>query len=105
MIRRQIGEPRPGYYKRRLCKGGPFVSVRFFEVDGDIHVEVDGETEHKGKPFDPYEEWPLCWPSTEDDHKFFAELRAWATKHKPDHPAARPRSPIDLGAMPARTRP
>jgi hypothetical protein len=63
--RREIGRPEPGFYKRRLVSGGPWVSVRFRTEDGDVCVEVDGRTHRDdGKPFDPHEEWPLCWPST-----------------------------------------
>jgi len=103
---RLMGTPMPGYYKRRLVKGGPWVAVRFFEDGGEIRVEVDGYTERAdGTPIDPHEEWPICWPSSEADYRFFTIMREWSRRHAPHHPAARPREPIDLGAMPPRSRP
>jgi hypothetical protein len=103
---RLIGTPEPGYFKRRLVKLGPWVSVRFFLDDGEIRVEVDGRLhDDDGKAFDPYEEWPLCWPSTEADYRFFAVMREWAQRHAPHHPAANPRRRIRLDDMPPRRRP
>ena len=105
-MKRLIGQPEPGYYKRRLVKGGPYVSVRFYRDGGEIRVEVDGRTEHAdGTPIDPHAEWPLCWPSTETDHKFSIIMREWSQRHAPHFPQARPRQPIDLGNLPPRTRP
>jgi len=101
---RSIGKPEPGFYKRRLTKGGPWVAVRFFIENAVLRVEVDGRTHRAGQPIDPYEEWPLCWPSNDREFAFFAMLREWAVKHQPNHPAARPEQPIDLNAIPPRTR-
>lgn len=104
--RRQIGQPEPGYFKRRLVGGGPWVSVLFYIVDEKFVVEVDGCAQRAdGKPYDPYEEWPQCWSSTEQEYKFFCQLREWAQRFAPHHPAARPRERIDLGELPPRTRP
>jgi hypothetical protein len=103
---RNIGTPEPGFYKRRLVKGGPWVAVRFYLDDsGKLRVEVDGDTHRDGELIDPHEEWPVCWPSSESDHWFFAIMREWSRKHAPHHPAARPRERIDLGSLPPRTRP
>jgi hypothetical protein len=103
--RRQIGRPEPGYFKRRLVAGGPWVSVRFLVADGTIRVEVDGDTHRDGKLIDAHDEWPICWPSTEQEYKFLCQLREWAARFKPNHPANLPRRRIDLGSMPPRTRP
>lgn len=103
---RYIGTPEPGFYKRRLTKGGPWVAVRFFTDDEALRVEVDGYTTDKeGRPLDPHAVWPLCWPSSESEYHFFVGLREWARKHRPDHPAARPHAPINLNALPPRRRP
>ena len=104
--KRQIGQPEPGYYKRRLVGGGPWVAVRFYLEDGEMRVEVDGTTHRAdGQRHDPHELWPLSWPSTEEEYKFFAQVREWAKRFAPHHPAARPRERIDLGALPPRGRP
>jgi hypothetical protein len=104
--RREIGKPEPGYYKRRLVGGGPWVSVRFYLHDDVMRVEVNGSTERAdGKPHDPHELWPLCWPSTEQEYTFLCQLREWAERFAPHHPAARPRERIDLGQLPPRGRP
>jgi hypothetical protein len=104
---RMVGSPEPGYFKKKLVKGGPWVAVRFYIEAGAIRCEVNGYTEKAdGTPFDPYEQWPLCWPSTEADYRYYTTVREWAERHAPQlHPAARPREPIDLGAMPPRRRP
>lgn len=102
---RQVGVITPGFYKRRLRKGGPFVAVKFFYAGGAIRVEVDGETQTLGgEPFNPWEEWPMAWPSDAQEHAYFASLRTWAREHAPGHPAAQPWRRIDLHAMPARRR-
>jgi hypothetical protein len=102
-----IGSPEPGYFKKKLVKGGPWVAVRFFrDDDGALRCEVNGYTEKAdGTPFDPDEQWPLCWPSSESDYWFFTRMREWAEQHAPHFPQARPRERIDLGAMPPRRRP
>jgi hypothetical protein len=103
---RQIGRPEPGYYKRRLVGGGPWVSVRFYLEDGEMRVEVDGQTHRgDGERHDPHEVWPLSWPSTEQEYTFLCQLREWAQRFAPHHPAARPRERINLGELPPRTRP
>ena len=104
--RRQIGQPEPGFYKRRLVGGGPWVTVLFYIVDAKFVVEVDGQTHSAdGKLFDPDEQWPISWPSTEQEYTFLCQLREWAQRFAPHHPAARPRERIDLGELPPRTRP
>jgi hypothetical protein len=104
---RLIGTPEPGYYKRRLTKGGPWVAVRFFrDGEGELRAEVDGRTERNdGTPFDPDELWPISWPSDEKEHRFFAMMREWAQRYAPQHPAARPHEPIRLDTMAPRRRP
>jgi hypothetical protein len=104
--RRQIGQPEPGYYKRRLVGGGPWVSIRFYLEDSELRVEVDGTTHRAdGERHDPHEVWPLSWPSTEQEYTFLCQLREWAQRFAPHHPAARPRERIDLGELPPRGRP
>jgi hypothetical protein len=101
------GRPEPGFFKRRLVKGGPWVTVRFFRVTTDrLHVEVDGQTHRSdGEPYDVHEEWPLCWPSDADEYRHLERLRSWANTYAPHHPAARPRERIDLSNLPPRRRP
>jgi hypothetical protein len=104
---RRIDRPEPGFYKRRLVKGGPWVGVRFYrDGEGGLGVEVNGRTcRADGTPLDPHEEWPLCRPSTEADVAHFARVRDWAIRHGVAHPSANPYEPIDLPSMPPRSRP
>jgi hypothetical protein len=103
---RPMGSPAPGYFKRKLVKGGPWVAVRFYDDGGVIKVEVNGYTERAdGEPFDPHEWWPLVWPSTEAEFRHLTRVREWAERHAPHFPAANPRAPINLGTLPPRTRP
>ena len=92
--------PRPGWYKAKLVRGGPFVAVDiWFEAEGggqELHCLVDGE------PADPYKTWPL-WGAVEINQAEYDRLLAkadHAKQHEPGRPEANPRKPVKLRELP-----
>jgi hypothetical protein len=110
----RIDQPREGYYRTRLIRGGIFVGVRFYrDAEGYLRVEVDGRSHRIVKQddapdqivlLDPLDIWPWCCGQeiTEREFHFLARRREWAHEHAPDHPAANPTQPIDLTKLPPR---
>lgn len=124
-----LNDPQPGYYKRRLAKGGVEVPARIWWEWGDretcaacgglmgnIHVgpcrECDGEgtvlmsddilrCTINGEDRDPFEEW--SWlaghPITEAEYKYLMADAEHAREYRPDDPKANPRKPVDLDKM------
>jgi len=106
----------------RLVKGGPPVAVRIYYgapvVDGERLdraprwcAVIDGRTDRLERdadgnvlgrvPIDAFEVWPECSARRVDvgEYRFLLRLAAWARRHKPAHPAARPFERIDLRAL------
>lgn len=100
-----VARPEPGYYKRKLIRGGVWVAVRIWLEDGDRDAET-GELmsdqvlrcEVNGERRDAFAEWSYAAgnPVTEAEYRYLLAMAAHAVKHAPDHPAADPRTPIDL---------
>ena len=38
---RRVDEPRPGYFRMRLVRGGPFVTARIWEAKGKLHAHIN----------------------------------------------------------------
>jgi hypothetical protein len=98
---RPIGDfPVPGFYEIRLVRKGPFVPARIVHEDGLWSAVINGQESHKNA--DPYEVpmihriWPCERTITEDRYAYLNDLRVWAIANDPKHPAANPRTPIDL---------
>lgn len=96
-------DPKPGWYTRRLVRGGPRVACRIW-----LHQEIDPETgeltaeeylrcEVCGRKADPDREWTyLCHhPITAAEFNFMTADKAWAEVNAPDDPAANERKAID----------
>lgn len=95
-------EPQAGFFRRRLVKGGPWVSARIW-----LHQEIDSETgdlsapeelrcEVNGKPHDVDDQW--TWlagqPIPEHEYKFMLADADWAKTHAHQAPQANPREPV-----------
>lgn len=118
-------QPVAGFYATRLVRGGIEVPVRIWHgapiIDGEEQersprwcVEVDGRTTKTERdpatgyearvPLDPLLDhvWPFCArrPIAESEFAFMTRRAAWAREHQPDHPAATPREPVDVRALP-----
>jgi hypothetical protein len=98
----------PGFYRIRLPgKDRPLVAARIYE-----RLPDDGDTpagEILGEPCDPVLVWtgrdrqPLIAPegyTVENWYRYLCADAAWAKAHAPEEPAARPRRPVDLAALP-----
>jgi hypothetical protein len=121
----QVSEPREGYFKTRLVNSGMWVAVRIWFgspiIDGEEQdrsprwcCEVDGRTgrndyDDEGNrlgtvPLDPIldEVWVHCAgrPISRNEYGFLRKRAAWARQHAPEHPAAKPRQPINLRKLP-----
>jgi len=114
---RRIDAPVAGFYRTRLINGGIRVAVRFWFgspiIDGEEQdrsprwcVEVDGCTDradydaegnYLGRvPLDAHETWPYCEPIDAREYQFLLRRREWAHDNDPAHPAANPRTPINV---------
>ena len=101
----RVDRPVPGWYRRRLVKGGPWVPVLLF-----VPCPLDP---HTGEPLDRPRH-PLCliaddpadameqwsWvagqPISRAEYLYLMAVRAHAIAHEPEMPEANPRRPIDL---------
>lgn len=83
----RIDQPQPGFYKTRLCKGGPFVGAR---ITDDLQCFVAGEVH------DVYETWPWLAgnPITREQYVFLEHKRLWAQRNAPWEALAHPRKAI-----------
>lgn len=98
-----VDRPQPGYYKRRLVKGGPWVAVRIWieeerDEDGELLCDQKLLCLVDGKEADAYEQWP--WVAgraiPEHEYRFMVDDAAWCRKFAPDDPKANPTKPINL---------
>ena len=100
----RVDDPRPGFYKMRLVRGGPWVAVMIW-VD-DPTDELTGEPLDRPPMLralvdeverDPYEVWTSCAgrPIPHEEYVYLLEMRHYATEHRPDLPDAAPRDPVD----------
>ena len=112
-------EPVAGFYATRLVKGGIEVPVMIWHgrpvIDGETQdraprwcISIDGRPDRFDKdqqcrvPLDAYDYWPFRRRIDAREYAFLRRRAAWAKQHAPEHPAAKPYQPIDLGALPPR---
>lgn len=100
-------EPRPGFYRTRVVKGGPFVPVAIWieqELDPDTGQLLSDErvvATVNGQPKDPESIWQWCCahPISEEDYRYYSAYGKWAEEWAPDDPAANPRREVDLNKL------
>jgi hypothetical protein len=95
-------EPRPGYYRRRLVKGGPWVGVRIYldqivGDDGELLSDEVMKAECDGAPCDPEDAWIASCdhPITREDYRYYVSAAAWDKTFDPVAPAANPKKAVD----------
>lgn len=95
-------EPRCGWFKRRMVRGGVYVPARIWVLQecGDDGELLDDETlqcEVNGKWADPEDAWSyICGhPITVEEYNYLEAARVWAETYSPDDPFANPRRKID----------
>lgn len=114
---RVLSEPRAGYFKTRLVRGGPFVGAEIRYGPGS-----DPDT---GEPLDRSWLWEaliggkhvripspdplkagviMIWESateiTESEFRFLTADAEWCAKHAPQEPQAKPKEKIDIVELP-----
>lgn len=102
------GDPKPGFYRRRMVRHGPWVPVRIWleqPVDGETGELTGDETlrcEVDGRAADPGHQWTYVagQPISESDFNYMRQRAAWALRHAPDHPIANPNAPVDWDRAP-----
>ena len=110
---------RPGYWKLRLVRSGPFVPARIWLCDHEPFNE-DNTLDRWPIPFpagevagqwvDPREIWlrvigdSVIWkrvePIDERVFKWMMKDMSWAKEYAPDDPIANPRRPANLSQLP-----
>jgi hypothetical protein len=71
-------DPQPGFYRKRVSRGGAFVPVAIWEHEGQMVAVVDG------KPTDAAEIWSYCCqhPVTEEAFRARTDGGAWPDEDK-----------------------
>lgn len=90
-----MNEPQPGFYRRRLVRGGPWVPVRIWfgaPFDPVTREPLDRSWrlrgEVAGRQEDPADHWLHCaeHPVSEAEYRYMAGLATWAEEHDPAAP-------------------
>lgn len=96
------GDPKPGWFRRRFVRGGPWVAARIWieaEVDdaGELLSEEVLRCEVAGREAKAEDQWSYVasHPITEAEYNFMVADKAWAEANAPDDPSARPDRKID----------
>ena len=114
---RPLADPRPGYFKLRVVKGGPFVGAEIRHGPGrdpETGEELDRswlwEALIGGKHIRPPAADPVnagvfrIWESgveiAEAEYRFLIADAEWCAAHAPDEPAARPADPVKIADLP-----
>lgn len=105
-------DPKPGYWLIRLVKGGPLVPACIRIVETTFEPD-EPSNDMRGtrssfpaafvndEPVDIDRVWLTRGaPITADEYAFRCADAAWAVKHAPNEPAARPTQRVDLRQLP-----
>lgn len=103
-----VDDPQPGYYRRKLVKGGPWVPVRIWlvecidETTGELMAPSYLCCDVDGKPASPDDQWPYCCDQAISvaDFEHMTKLSKYAKARDPREPLADPRKRIDLMNVP-----
>lgn len=90
--------PQPGYYRRKLVKGGPWVPVSIAYTASQEDRSPMWVVTLDGQFVDVWDVWPDCCgePITDQEFKYMTEVSAWAKSHVPTAPEASPTKSINL---------
>ncbi len=101
---RRVDQPAPGFFLLRLVRGGPHVpaAIMFDGLQWQAVINGEPREAHADPAFAPdvFRIWHGGRTCTETEYRYRLQLQAWAAKHAPAHPAARPRDRIDLPNLP-----
>lgn len=95
-------DPMPGYYTRRLVRGGVQVPCKIWlsqEVDeaGELIDQPRLMAEMNGDAVEPEDLWSYVAgnPITEQMFRYLVARADWAWRYSPADPFANPRKPVD----------
>jgi hypothetical protein len=119
---RRIDEIRPGCYRYRVVRGGPWLPARvtiengmvfIVEADRSLKVGISAETYAdlvvdmvmNGKAFDSALLRVLWFGEliSESEYDYMLRLIHWAKENHPDHPINHPDRPVKLSAVPVKS--
>lgn len=102
-------EPQPGFYRRRLVRGGVWCAVAIW-----IEQEIDPATGElsgderlvclvNGEPASAEDTWTYCGgnPIPEAEYRYLESRHKWARAYAPGDPFASPAKKIDFNTLPA----
>lgn len=102
--------PEPGFYKRRLVKGGPFVPVAIWieeerDEAGDLMSDQIVKCTVDGRLGDVDSTWSYCAgsPITEAEFDYLSRVSSYAKANDTREPLASPRRRINALAFPLPT--
>lgn len=95
------GEPQPGFYKRKLVRGGPWLPVSIGHTAADSLVAIVGLDQH----VDPQDIWTWVVGNqiSEDEYNYLIANLKHARDHRPDDPLNTPTAPVDFATMGTRS--
>lgn len=102
-------EPHPGFFQRRLVRGGVMVPVAIWieqEIDpltGELTSDEEMLCLVNGEFADAEDVWTYCAgnPIPESEYRFLVANIDWAKGYAPASPFAQPTRKIDFNALPA----
>ena len=107
----RVDRPMPGYFKRRLIRGGVWVPVLVFRpCPIDLEPETWGWIDRwptllaytDGRQIvDAYNVWTSLRPITQHEYEYLLSVNQWAREHAPEEPQAQPHKAVDLDTLPA----
>lgn len=108
MVDLLVDRPIPGWYRRRLVRGGPWVPVLIYWrcPMGEDCLPLDRSPvllcQVAGEDADPYAQWSHVAgnPISAIDYEVMVRQRAWDIRYDPASPAANPKVRVDIRALP-----
>lgn len=116
---RRIDDVRPGHYRVRRVRNGPWIAAEIIVDNGMVFVTEDGTPSFEGLRLTELADiiveatvdgeafrHPVLrclWfgvPIDRAEYQHLITLAAWARQNAPSHPAANPDKPIDMGRVP-----
>lgn len=112
VLPRRDDQPKPGLYKIRLCRGGPWVAAELRygppsdpETGKPLDRSPRWQTFINGREFGNgptpesagvYKVWPYGVEIDEAEFRYLLGVSNWAKSHSPQSPEADPDKPVDF---------
>jgi hypothetical protein len=101
---RMVDQPEPGFFRMRLTNRGPYVAARIEHADGLWRATIDDVVQDPAHA-DPAKAegvlriWHGAMRVDEDSYNHALAISRWARENDPNHPAANPTQPVNIGKM------